>query len=386
MSTDLLPARLREAREAREMSLDALAEASLCSRQLIYKYENNRATPRPETLARIAHALRVPPDFFARPVSDLELTPLFFRDFRSKTGVKPRTAARRQLSWVQRLVRVLEKYVVLPEIDLPDFSPPSDPREIQDAQIEASATALRRHWGLGDGVITDLVKLLEGRGCIVVANLVDCENMDGFSQWEHRGRPYLAFDCRTVSPAHRRIDVAHELGHLILHRSVDKRFVTMSAATHKMIEEQAFRFASAFMMPEETFRRSVPFVSLESLLVVKPQWRLSVAAMLHRAQDLGIVDPQTAKRLWINRNRRGWKYEEPFESEIPFETPKLLSNAIFALRDSSPNALDQLCNEVGLYPHDIARYAGLTELDLSPAMPDFPVTLRGPAGSAEVAW
>ncbi len=352
-------ARIAEAREARAMSLEDLASIVGTSKQLLHKYETGKAHPGPETAARIATALELPLAFFMRPGIQPALRPLFFRDFRSKTRPKHRLAAVRQMAWAQHLVDVLDVHVIMPEINIPDFHPPSDPREIQPTQIEQAATALRRHWGLGDGVISDVVRLAESHGIVVITQLVRCDTIDGFSQWSGSGRPFIVINCRDVSPSHQRLDVAHEIGHLVLHRAVDKRFVEANPETHKIIEQQAFDFGSAFLMPELTFRRSVPLVSLDALLMLKPQWKASVAAMLRRSERLGMVPQDQAKRLWINRNRRGWREREPFEDQVPFEHPRVLANAIAALRESSPGRLDELVEELALSPADIARLSGI---------------------------
>jgi Zn-dependent peptidase ImmA (M78 family)/transcriptional regulator with XRE-family HTH domain len=369
--------KLKEAREARAMSLDDLSKKTELSKQVISKYENGKLMPRVETLSKLAEALNVQLSYFATEPTAAQLTPLFFRHFVSKTGVKQRTAAERQMAWVQRLVAELDKYVELPPVNIPDFHPPSDPLKITNAEIEKAAVALRRHWGLQDGVIPNLVKLVENNGCVVASSLVDCASMDGFSQWEHEGRPFVAIGCREVTPAHQRTDVAHELGHLVLHRAVDKRYVEQNPETHKKIEAQAFRFAGAFMLPEPTFRQSLPYVSLDTLLMLKPQWRLSVAAMLRRSQDLGMVSEDTAKRLWINLNRRGWKQGEPLENTIAMERPQMLAKAVAALKAADPDALSSVLRDVGISVSDVARYVGLPEADVSVEhIPDFAVAVR----------
>lgn len=363
------------------MSQEELAEALGTSKQMVYKYENGKVSASAEAIARISHALKVPTTFFLRDQIEPHPSPLFFRQFKSKTKSKHRTAALRQMAWVQRTVEIVERYLVLPKVNVPDFHPPSDPREITNSQIEEAATALRRHWGLGDGVISDVVKLLESNGCVIVANLVDCETMDGFSQWSAGKRPFLVIDCRTVSSSHRRIDVAHELGHALLHRALDKRFLELNPTTHKLIEDQAFRFAGAFLLPEPTFRRSVPFVSLDRLLLAKPQWKMSVAAMLRRAENLGIIDTDSAKRLWINRNRRGWRDHEPLDEQIAFEKPRMLANALRMMKDTDPSWIGDLCDEVGVYASDVARYAGIESSELiADEMPDFPLSVRDGSG------
>jgi Zn-dependent peptidase ImmA (M78 family)/transcriptional regulator with XRE-family HTH domain len=370
--------RLKEAREARGMSLGDLAAKIDTSRQVLSKYELGKLFPRVETLANLASTLEVPPSFFAQTPTEAQLNPLFFRNFKSKTAQKQRTAAERRLAWVHRLIAKIEDFVDLPPVNVPDFKPPSNPLEISDAEVERAASELRRFWGLKDGVIPDVIKLVENNGCIVTANLIDSQSMDGLSQWGSHGRPLIAIDCRDVSSAHRRLDVAHELGHLIVHRHVDKRYIVENPDTHRKIEEQAFRFAGAFMLPEGTFRQSLPYVSLDSLLLLKPQWRLSVSAMLYRAQNLRMISDETAKRLWINLNRRGWKKHEPLEDRIALEEPRILANAIIALRSNNvDDALGQICRDAGLLTVEISRYVGLPEWEMGvEEIPDFAVAVK----------
>lgn len=356
--------RLREAREARALSLDDLAERLDTTRQVISRYETGKAVPRTETFVRLCAVLEVTPAFFTIPPPAAELAPLFFRHFKSKTTRKQLNAVRRKILWLRELVSALESIVVLPNVDIPDFSAPSDPRLISNDQIEAAATALRRAWGLGDGVIVEIVKLVEGKGCIVASGLVESATIDAFSLWTTTGRPLVAINCREVSASHVRFDVAHELGHLVLHRRVDRRFIEMNPETHKLIESQAFRFAGAFLMPESTFRRSVPYVSLDSLLLIKPQWQLSVAAMLHRAQDLNMVERQSAQNLWMNLTRRGWKKAEPLDEAITRDDPKLLKNALLTARDSGDAAIGALSRSLGISRCDYERFAGLSPGEL----------------------
>ncbi|HET9343582.1 MAG TPA: XRE family transcriptional regulator [Candidatus Eremiobacteraceae bacterium] len=363
-------ARLREAREGRSLSLEELAGKLGVQRQVVYKYEHGRVKPSPLAVARFCAALNVPVDFFSRSAPEPEPSPVFFRHFRSKTNKKQLAAVTRQLAWVRDFVTVLEQYVVLPEVSIPDFHPPSDPRQITETEIEDSATALRGHWGFRDGVIRDVVKLVENNGCIVVAELVKANAIDAFSLWSKRGRPIVVVGCREVSGVHRRFDVAHELGHLLMHRNIDKRFLQLNPDTHKLVEDQAFRFARAFLMPAASFRKSLTYVSLDSLLLLKQHWHLSVGAMLKRAVDLEMIDASAESGFWAKRNRRKWRDSEPFDDMIPPEEPRLLGNAIRALKADDPENLNALCDEVGLQGADVARYCGLEEEEVRPGVVD----------------
>ncbi len=360
------------------MSLDDLAERMGVQRQLIYRYEHGQIRPSATMIARFAAALSLRIDFFSRPMPQPEPAPVFFRQFRSKTRAKHLHAVARLIPWLRDFIVTVEKYVVLPSVNVPDFHPPSDPREISDADIERAAAALRKHWGLGNGVIRDISKLVENNGCIVVPGLVKAETIDGFSIWTTAGRPIIVIACRSVSASHRRLDIAHELGHLVLHRNIDKRFLDLNPITHREIENQAFRFARAFLMPEATFRRSVPHVSLDGLLLLKPYWYLSVGAMLRRAEDLGLLDEYAAKRMWINIKRRGWKIKEPLDEQIPYEEPRLLANALETLRDADCDNIDALSEESGFLAIDFAGYSGLSEAALRiRRLPDFPTPPHG---------
>lgn len=370
-------ARLREAREARGLSLEDLAKRMGTTRQFISRCELGRLTPRADTVERFCAALDVPPDFFLRPTPQPELTPIFFRHFRSKTKAKHRVAAATQLTWVQQCVELLDRYVVLTEPDVPDLHPRSDPRDIPDEEIEGYAQALRRHWKLGDGVIPNVVALLEQHGCIVVPRLVAYDTIDAFSQWTMRGRPYIIMGSRDSGAARRRMDAAHELGHLVLHRAIDKRFVEANPDTHSLIEKQAFRFAGAFLMPAVTFKQSLPTVTLDTLLFVKLQWKASVASMISRAQTLGMVDISTASRLYRNLNRRGWKQREPFDDQMPVEEPQLLAGAIRALSETDPHRLDVVRAEIGQSAADLGRYCGVPPATFEDSQRVRLVPLRG---------
>ncbi len=348
------------------MSLEELAEKVGTTRQMLYYYEIGKHQPRPETAARLCSALSVAPEFFSLPEPEPEPSPTFFRQFKSKVRSKHRAGVERLRLWVRDAVSAVEERVVFPPQDIPNFHPPSDPRDLDYAQIESAAAALRDYWGFGKGAIREIIKLVESKGCIVIANLFETktEVMDGFSWWSYKGRPFIVVGCRDVSGPHRIFDVAHELGHLILHRNVDKRFLDMTPETHKLIETQAFRFGSAFLMPAETFRRSVPTVSLDTLLLVKPQWFLSVQAMLQRARDLEMIDDPAYVRMRKLLAYRGWLKHEPIDEQIPLEEPQLFANALLTLKKTEADSATNLRLCVGFYSQEFACYSGLSAEEL----------------------
>jgi Zn-dependent peptidase ImmA (M78 family) len=52
----------------------------------------------------------------------------------------------------------------------------------------------------------------------------------------------------------------------------------------------------------------------------KHQIRVSIGAMIKRAQELDLISDDQAKNLWMNHARRGWKKMEPLDESLQPET------------------------------------------------------------------
>src|SRR6185503_16806940 len=104
----------------------------------------------------------------------------------------------------------------------------------------------------GDGAISDVTLLLENHGVIISATSMWSEALDAFSRWLD-DRPYVVLEGMAASASRTRMNLGHELAHLVLHRDVSAKVLEDKAA-FKRIEEQAWRFAGAFLLPAEAFR------------------------------------------------------------------------------------------------------------------------------------
>jgi Zn-dependent peptidase ImmA (M78 family) len=72
-----------------------------------------------------------------------------------------------------------------------------------------------------------------------------------------------------------RLDAAHELAHLVLHKHGGPR-------QGRDAEIEANNFASSFLMPKADVRSRLPFVGrLDELLVAKKRWGVSTAALAY---------------------------------------------------------------------------------------------------------
>ena len=204
--------------------------------------------------------------------------------------------------------------------------------------IEICANDVRRHWGLGLGPIPNLTKLLQSQGILVCPVPNTCREVDAFSAW-YQARP-LIFLVAEHGAARTRFDGAHELGHLVMHAD--------AAPGSQEIEREAHRFAGAFLVPRESFLAECPrWLNWAHFFELKVRWKMSVAALVRRAYDLGVLSDASFRRACIHLRHEG--QNEPFEP--PAEPPDFLSKAVKLLEGDV--SLEHLAAAQGLSAADV---------------------------------
>ena len=352
-------ARLREAREARGLPAIALADLVGVSRQAMSQYENGSVTPHPDVMETIADTLNLPSKFFWRPLGERESGAIIYRSMSAATKAS-RTRAERRLGWMQEIAAYLRGFVELPPVNLPAFDLPDEPVAIATEQIHECASQCRRFWGLGDAPISNVVWLLENNGVVIARDALGADALDAFSVWSSLdGRPYIVLSSDKESAVRSRFDVAHELGHLVLHRNVDSTGLGR-LAEHRLIEDQAHMFAGSFLLPASTFADDFYVPTLDSIRILKSKWMVSIGAMIKRAAQLDLITSEQERRLWINYSRRGWRRREPLDDELPIEQPRLLSRSIELIVNNRIQNLAAMVEGAPPYqPMDIEQLAGL---------------------------
>ena len=230
--------------------------------------------------------------------------------------------------WLCEVFSYLEAEVNFPKLNLPSLDLPDDFRLITPDMIEGVAEDIRFHWKLRDLPVPDVTLALENAG-IPVANLeILSDKQDGFCFHSKRlNRFFVGINTYNVSAARARYDAAHELGHAVLHHKVTPQQLR-DPSLHKRLEQQAHRFAGAFLFPQSSFRDEVHAPTLDYFCSLKRRWGISIAAMVYRAFDLGLIDDLEKGTLYQNMTRRKWRgpLQEPFDqpSEMPLERPRML--------------------------------------------------------------
>lgn len=350
------PARLVQARMARGMTQIALARTIGRTSGTLSKWEAGEQQPEADTLDRLSQCLGLPASWFLKPVPDYGDGVCFFRSTVAATKAA-QAIAQIRLKWLNEISVNLQHWLEWPEISLPTIDK-IDHKNISEEDIEEAAALCRKTWKLGLGPISNMILVLENAGVICTREELGYTRMDGASQWfKTDGRPYVFLAADKANAVRSRFDAAHELGHLVLHRSVSGLDFTKR---NPEIERQAHRFASAFLLPAESFAAEVSRPSLDTFLALKPRWKVSIAAMIVRCADLGIIDPAYATRLWKNYSSRGWRRGEPLDDSLPIETTRILPRAIDLMLSSGGFDKPGVVLTLGLSQSDSESLCGLS--------------------------
>ncbi|MGV3617306.1 MAG: ImmA/IrrE family metallo-endopeptidase [Fimbriimonas sp.] len=287
------PSRIRLARHRRGKTIARVAAEVGVSVQLVAKWETGERDPG-DRLPALALALDFPEEFFyGEDVHSTDPAGVSFRRRRASTkALRERNVAAGDLA-ADVVSPGIHRYLELPEPDLPDLSG-SDPT--------AAARSLRQQWGLGSGPIANMVHLLEAKGVEVffVNEASDC--VDGFCLWRD-DRPFVFLSTVKPDGARGRFDAAHELAHLVLHPGRD-----FEACPDDEAEREANAFASAFLLPAETFGYEAPAVlDLPAFGLLRSRWGASIQAMVRRLRDLGRFTPWQYENAMIRMSGMGWR-------------------------------------------------------------------------------
>lgn len=353
--TGFEPGRLVQALAARGLSQVALASMVGVSPATVSKWKSGQQSPEAEALANLSQVINVAPEWFTRPILEKCSLPLFRSN--ASAHANARTMLEARLEWAQDIALALSEFVDFPEVNLPKRKF-TDPEQITSSDIEEAADECRELWGLGRRAVPDLAMAVEGAGVILVREETGIATIEGLSAWSHvLNRPLVLLSSDKQNGFRSRFDLAHELGHLILHKGMER---STDPVRHKVMEDQAHRFAGAFLLPAETFAAEVRSpVTLDSLLLLKQRWGVSVAAMVMRLWALGVIDDDAKGLLFKRRSARwGVKAEPGDEGRAPEQT-RLLRRTIELLASSGVLPVNGVSAYIGLSNTDIEMLTGL---------------------------
>ena len=279
-------ARLLALRELDGRSQAELADAAGITPSALSQAERGLTTPTAATLARLAGELGVQPTAFADRLQPTTAMEPQFRHLR-RTPKKTRRQAEQLAYATASVAEVLRRYVDFPSTF--DMSIPVDPDASIDrveGDVEHAAEATRNHLGVApDAPIGDgLVGLLERGGVTIVRDPETGPDIDAYSAIIN-GISLIVLDGAEISVWDRdNFNLAHELGHLVMHRGVQHTPGT------RTVEAQAHRFAGALLAPADAILPELPRdLDWSRYFDLKRRWGMSMAALVRRAKDLGVI-------------------------------------------------------------------------------------------------
>lgn len=327
-------ARMKYARVKSGLTLADLSSLLQVTSRTLSKYENGHEIPKEETIEKMSLYLRVPISFFYQDdLPEIELDRVSFRSLARKSA----TQVDKALCFGQLAIQLslwLEKNFSLPSPQLPDY---------KHLSPKVAASALRNEWKLGEKSISNMIHLLESKGIYVFLIYEENKEIDAFC-FRYAGRPFV-FLNKYKSAERSRFDAAHELGHLILHQHGEP--------VGKEREKEADEFASAFLMPESSIRSQAVYMpTIDQLLMLKMNWRVSAAALLRRWYDLDLISDWIYRRLNIELSKLGYLKSEP--NGIEHERSQILDKILKHLWKMKVTKSD-IANNLHIYTEDVEK-------------------------------
>ena len=314
--------RLKEALQFREKKMTELADETGISKQSLSLYANDGNIPPFDNVIKIARALEFPTEFFmSEDLCTASTGNTYFRSQASATK-KSRNAQKIKLEYVSKMYEVILKYMNVPELNIPDTSMINIPEDITNVdsdqvinEIEKLAKLIREHWNLGNGPIDNLQYALQSNGIIVTGFRDVDTDIDAFSQQITIDGKVLYIIALAIGskPIERlRFDMAHELGHILMHTWGDDN-EDISKDEFNMREKQANMFASALLLPKETFSKSVSVypTNIDYYIALKKKWKVSMQAMMYRTRQLDIISANQFQYMMRIMSKNRYRTHEP---------------------------------------------------------------------------
>lgn len=285
------------ARDSRGKTQTELSEFLEIPQSSISKIEQGLLSPSEEILDKIANTLEYPITFFYEKAEICTPQSIQYRKAVSGKSVLKRIEASGSI--VRMALNKLMK-------ELGDTSThPLLKKDFSDLNPKEIALQVRAALNIGRGPIENISHIIEQLGIVIFPFDFGTDRIDGFYLSNDFELPPIIFINKDIPGDRMRFTLAHELGHILMHK--------VSLEEEQTMEKEANAFASEFLIPLESIQHELNILTLKKLGELKTFWKTSMAAILFKAPE----SPRK-KYLWISMSRYGYTKKEPLE--FPQET------------------------------------------------------------------
>jgi Zn-dependent peptidase ImmA (M78 family)/transcriptional regulator with XRE-family HTH domain len=339
---------LRVARQLRGFQQGDAAQRLGISQAMLSRIENKLAGFTSDLVDRAAAVYNVPHTFFTQTDTVFGAPVSVHPMWRKKAAVSAREMEQIVAELNVRLMH-LRRLLQAVEVEA-TYQTPSLPVEEFDS-VERVAALVRAQWHMPAGPVQNLTHAVEAAGIVVVHSDMAGSAVDGVTFSAPGLPPLLVLNIN--QPADRmRFTMAHELGHLVMHRT---------QPTQQM-EDQANEFASYFLLPTKDIRPCFERrrIDLRLLAELKPLWRVSMASLLMRARSLDLLAYNQERYLWQQFSIAKIRLSEPPELDFQPEKATVLPELIEAHIRQLGYSIAELASMLHLQPRELGSLYGLS--------------------------
>lgn len=341
--------KLESVRELNGLSRKELADKLNVSEQAIWQYENKYNVPKFEITNELKKVFNVKAQFFySEPfitnISKVEIIAYRTEDRDDRKKTKMETSF---IDFISYFLNKFESRLNLPITNIAQLRDESieyynKSVDSDEPVIKLEKIAEKTREKLGVVSNSDLLYRLELSGIYILEKNMG-SNIDTYSTWINQEKPFIILGNKKKSAVYRNFDLAHELGHLLLHYKMDMDSLTKDE--YKEIEKEANNFASFFLLPKKQFSKDFSTISKksnpDSYIDLKMKYMVSISVIEYRAYKLGLLTFEENRYFYAKLNQKYYKKNEPFDENIAVIRPGkirclldlIFRNHLFSLND-----------------------------------------------------
>ncbi|MFS7388729.1 helix-turn-helix domain-containing protein [Carnobacterium maltaromaticum] len=344
---------LKKSRLFRGYTLEEVAESVSVSQQMLSKYEKNISVPTVEVISEISKKLNFPISYFYVQSEIANVEAGFYRKG-SSVSKRSKQKVAELATYAADILEEIKKVITLPSYKDPiEIKRTTEYSPISFNYIEDVAQSIRNKFSFGIGPIINLTGFLESLGIFIVFTNLESDKIDAYTI-DINGAPIILINSIRTSSSRIRFNLAHEFAHILFHRDYEKKY--NNGGKFMTIENEANFFASCFLLPEEGLASDLVYSNMQHLITLKSHWRVSIAAIITRANYCELFSDSHTLHLRQVLSRNGWRKKEPLDDELAIEYPVIINQALKIYADKlNVNALERIATNLRVFPDFISE-------------------------------